>query len=189
MRVILAGIVGGFLLFFWGAFSHMVLPIGEIGVKSMPNEAPVMAAMKSNIPEPGLYFYPGLEGGHSANEAEQAAWTEKYKAGPNGILIYHPTGGDPMPPSMLLTELLSNILACIAAAFVISMTAWTFLGRILAAGIFGLVAWLSVDASYWNWYGFPTDYFFAQAGDQVIGWLLAGVGIASIVKGRSGAYQ
>jgi len=56
MRIILAGIAGGVVLFIWGAFSHMVLPFGEIGIKSMPNEAPVMAAMRSNITEPGLYF-------------------------------------------------------------------------------------------------------------------------------------
>lgn len=184
MRIILAGIAGGLLLFFWGAFSHMVLPLGEVGVKSMPNEAPVMSAMKANITEPGLYFYPGLAGGHSANEAEQAAWTEKYKAGPNGILIYHPTGGDPMPPSMLIVELLSNIFACIVAAFVISMTVASFVGRVFASALFGLVAWLSIDVSYWNWYGFPTDYIGAQAVDQVVGWLLAGIPIGFILKGR-----
>lgn len=184
MRVIIAGIVGGLILFFWGAFSHMVLPLGEVGIKSMPNEAPVMAAMKSNIPEPGLYFYPGIEGGHSSNEAEQAAWTEKYKAGPNGILVYHPTGGDPMPPSMLITELVSNILASLVAAFVLSMTTWSFFGRVLGSALFGLVAWLSVDASYWNWYGFPTNYFLAQGVDQFVGWLFAGVGLAIFVKGR-----
>ena len=185
MRIILAGIAGGIVLFMWGAFSHMVLPLGEAGIKSLPNEAAVMAAMKSNITEPGLYFYPGMPGGHSANEAEQAAFEAKYKAGPHGILVYHPTGGEIMPPSMLLTELLSNILAAIAAAFVISVMVSTFLGRVIAAGVFGLVAWLSVDVSYWNWYGFPTDYIAAQMGDQVIGWLLAGLAIAAIVKGRS----
>ena len=184
MRILLAGIAGGFILFFWGAFSHTVLSLGETGVKSMPNEGPVMTAMKSNIPEPGLYYYPGMEGGHAATEAEQAAWTEKYKAGPNGILIYHPTGGDPMPPTMLLTELVSNILACILAAFVISLTALSFVGRMLTAALFGLIAWLSVDVSYWNWYGFPTNYIAAQAVDQVVGWLLAGVGIAALVRGR-----
>lgn len=185
MRIILAGIVGGIVLFCWGAFSHMVLPIGEIGVKSLPNDAAVTAAMKSNIPEAGLYFYPGMEGGHSASSEAYAAFEAKYKSGPHGILVYHPSGETPMTPMMMVTELVSNILACIAAAFVIGMTVSSFVGRVIAAGMFGVVSWLSVDASYWNWYGFPTDYFLAQIGDQVVGWLLAGVAIAALVRGRS----
>ena len=184
MRIIIAGIAGGIVLFCWGAFSHMVLPIGDIGVKSMPNDAAVMSALKTNISEPGLYFYPGMEGGHKATEAERAAFEAKYKSGPHGILVFYPSGTEVMPPSMLITELVSNILACIFAAFVISLTAAGFLARIIATGLFGLVSWLSVDASYWNWYGFPTDYFFAQVGDQFVGWLLAGIPVAIFVKGR-----
>ena len=185
MRIILAGIAGGLLLFFWGAFSHTVLPLGEVGVDAIQNEDAVMSAMRANIKEPGLYFYPGIGAAHSADPAEQAAWEAKYKAGPHGILIYHPTGGEVMPASMLVTELISNILACMLAAFVISMTVSSFGGRLIASALFGLVAWLSVDISYWNWYGFPTDYVMAQAADQLVGWFLAGIPIAFLVKGRS----
>jgi hypothetical protein len=184
MRIILAGIAGGIVLFIWGALSHTVLPFGDIGMKTLPNEAPVMAALKANITEPGLYFYPGIEGGHSANEAEQAAFEAKFKSGPHGILIYHPIGTEVMPPSMMITELISNILAAILVALVISWLICSFWGRVAAAALFGLVSWLSVDASYWNWYGFPTDYFAAQAIDQVVGWFLAGLAIAVLVKGR-----
>ncbi len=182
MRVIIAGIAGGIVLFMWGAFSHTVLPLGEVGMKIIPNESPVLAAMKSNISEPGMYFFPGLAGGSSANEADQAAWDAKYKSGPHGILIYHPSGSEPMPPSMLITELVSNVLACLAAALVISWLICSFWGRVAGAGLIGLISWLSVDVPYWNWYGFPTTYIAAQAVDQIVGWLLAGLVIAWIVK-------
>jgi hypothetical protein len=65
------------------------------------------------------------------------------------------------------------------------MMATGFIGRIVASGMFGLVSWLSIEVSYWNWYGFPTDYTLAQAADQVVGWLVAGVAIAIFVKRRS----
>lgn len=184
IRVLLAGIAGGVVLFCWGAFSHMVLPLGEVGVKTMPNEMPVMTAMKSNINESGLYFYPGLVEGHAATAEQQAVWGEKYKAGPRGILIYHPTGADPMSTSFMAVELLSNILSCIIAAFVISLTVSSFFGRIISSTIFGVVAWLSIDVSYWNWYGFPTDYITAQGVGHLVGWLLAGIPIAALIKGR-----
>ena len=184
MRIIIAGIVGGIVMFFWGAFSHTVLPLGEVGIKMLPNEAAVMSTLKSNITEPAIYFDPGMDM-HTATEAEQAAWAEKYKAGPRGLLIHHPTGAEPMGPAMLGTELLSNILACLCAAFVISGLIAGFSGRVIAAGLFGLASWLSIDVSLWNWYGFPTNYMLAQGVDQVVGWLLAGLAIAFIVKGRS----
>lgn len=184
MRVIIAGIVGGIVLFFWGAVAHMFLPTGDMGIKSMPNDAAVMSALKSNISEPGMYFYPGMENHHHASEAEQAAFDAKYKSGPHGLLIYYPIGTELMPPSMLLTELASNILGALLVAFVMSLMSAGFILRVLASGLIGVVAWLSVDASYWNWYGFPTDYFLAQIVDQGAGWLIAGVPIAFLVKGR-----
>jgi hypothetical protein len=184
MRIILAGIAGGVVLFMWGAFVHTVLPIGEIGVKTLPNEAPILQAMRSNIAEPGLYFYPGLEGSHSANEAEMTAWEEKYRAGPTGIIVHYPTGREPMGATMMLTELASNILACLFVALALSWLICSVTGRVLVAGFFGIVSWLSVDASYWNWYGFPTNYFLSQSVDQVGGWLLAGVAIAWLIKTR-----
>ena len=183
VRIILAGIAGGVVLFFWGFVAHAVLPIGEIGVKNMPNDTAVIAALRSNVPDSGLYYFPSLEGGHSATPEAYAAWEEKYKSGPHGIMVYNPaTGSSPMEVSLMITELVTNILAAIAAAFVISMTLSSFRDRVIATGLFGVVAWLSVDASYWNWYGFPTSYFLAQAGDQVVGWLLAGVAIAILAK-------
>jgi len=182
MKIVLAGIAGGVVMFMWGAFSHMVLPIGEIGFKSLPNEAAVVGTVKS-INESAIYMYPGMDM-QNATDAEQAAWAEKYKAGPRGLLIHHPTGAEPMGPAMLGTELLSNILACMAAAVVISWLICFFWGRVAAAGWIGLASWLSIDVSYWNWYGFPTNYMIAQGVDQVVGWLLAGMAIALVIKGR-----
>ena len=34
-RILIAGLVGGVIVFVWGAFSHMVLPIGEMGLSTM----------------------------------------------------------------------------------------------------------------------------------------------------------
>ncbi len=37
-KVLVGGFVGGIVLFVWGAVSLMVLPLGEVGIKEMPNE-------------------------------------------------------------------------------------------------------------------------------------------------------
>lgn len=189
MRIIIAGVLGGLAMFIWSAFSHMVLPLGEVGFRQMPNEAAVVSTLKPNLNESGIYFYPGMDM-QNATDAEQAAWAEKYKAGPRGMLIHHPTGAEPMGPGMLGTELLSNILACLAAALVISWLICFFWGRVAAAGLIGLAAWLSIDVSLWNWYGFPTNYMLAQGVDQVIGWLSAGLMIALVLRDKgSGSHS
>jgi hypothetical protein len=145
-----------------------------------------MAPMKANLREPGIYFIPGMDMQH-ATEAEQAAWAEKYKAGPRGLLVYQPTGADPMGAGMLLTELASNILACVCAAVILSWLALGFLGRVIASVLVGIAGWFSILVSMWNWYAFPTDYTAAQAVEQVVGWLLAGIVMASIVRGKVSA--
>lgn len=59
-RILLAGILGGIALFVWGSVSHLALGLGEIGIKEIPNEAAVLAALRAGISEPGFYFFPGL---------------------------------------------------------------------------------------------------------------------------------
>ncbi len=183
MRIIIAGILGGIVMFFWSAMSHMMLPLGEVGFKELPNEAAVVASLKANVNEPAIYLFPWVDMSKATPE-EQAAWTEKHRAGPQGMLVYHPAGAEPMGARMLLTELASNILACIAAALAISWLICSFFGRVAAAGLIGLAGWLSIIVSLWNWYGFPTNYMLAQGVEQVVGWLLAGIAIALLVKGR-----
>ena len=38
MRIILAGSAGGIAMFIWSFCSQTVLPLGEVGVRILPNE-------------------------------------------------------------------------------------------------------------------------------------------------------
>ncbi|MBI2956097.1 MAG: hypothetical protein HYY26_02170 [Acidobacteria bacterium] len=185
-KIVLGGVVGGLVLFIWGAVSHMVLPLGEVGIKELGNEAPIVAAMKENISEPGFYFFPGLGVPHaSADQAAQEAWAEKYRQGPWGILIYHPTGEEPIAPADLVRELLSNMLVALVAALLLAQAGAALAGysaRVLFVALLGLVPGLETDFSYWNWYGFPTDYTLVQMFDHVVAYLLMGLVLAAIVK-------
>jgi hypothetical protein len=49
MRVLLAGILGGIVMFTWTSIAHMALPLGEAGLTEIPNESAVLSAMQSNI--------------------------------------------------------------------------------------------------------------------------------------------
>jgi hypothetical protein len=179
-RLTLAAIIGGIVAFLWGAVSHMVLPIGKMGLRSLPSEASVLATLQGSVPEPGLYFFPGMDFSRSMTPEEETAWQERYRSGPAGLLVYRPKGGEAMSPWKLLTELLSSVLAAGAAAFVVAPMAASYGRRVLATACMGLFAWFSMSLSYWNWYGFPTDFIVAEGIDQVAGWFLAGLAIAKI---------
>src|SRR5438874_7546772 len=120
MRILIAGIIGGILMFVWGAVSHMTLGIGEMGFKTIPNEVSVVSNRKTNLLEPGMYILPGVDMTRTMTPEEEAAWTTKYKEGPTALVIYNPTGMSPFSPQQLGIELLSNILAAIILALMFS---------------------------------------------------------------------
>ena len=72
-KLLVASILGGIALFIWGGLSHMVLGLGEIGIKELPNEEPVLSALKTNIPESGFYFFPGMGRADGMTKEQQQA--------------------------------------------------------------------------------------------------------------------
>jgi hypothetical protein len=190
-KILIGGVIVGVVLFVWSAVAHMALPIGEMGIKTIQNEDAVLAALKANINEPGFYFFPGNELMQSRSlpkEQQQAAmeaWEKKYAAGPRGIMVYHPTGDTPMHPKQFIREFLANVVGGWIVAFALAMA----LGRLTSFGaragfvaLLGLLPWVIVDISYWNWFGFPTSYLVAQLLDQAIGMLLAGIALAFLFR-------
>ena len=186
-RRVLAAIAGGVVVFVWSAISHMALGLGTAGISTMPNEDRMAQAIRGAITEPGLYFFPGFPASHKMTADEEKAFTEKYRRGPSGILIVQPGGRDPMVPQQFVFELLGDVLAAGVAAFILSSLAASFAARVAAVGLLGVFEWLDINVSYWNWYKFPTAYTLAALVEQVVGWTLAGLVMALILRGRSRA--
>jgi len=188
-KILLAGLVGGIVIYIWGIISHLVLPLGMVGIRQVPNEQMVVSALRESIQESGFYFFPGWEHSPNMTEEEQKAamqrWEEKIRQGPNGILIYTPEGQSPVSASQMLIELLSNIAGALVAAFLLARAVSGiagFGGRVLFVALLGLFASLAIDVSYWNWYSFPGSFTLAALIDQVVGWGLAGLPLAAILK-------
>ena len=182
-RILLAALLGGLAAFVWSSISHTVLPLGEAGVRTLPNEETTLEGLRGSIPEPGLYLFPLMGNPSEASEEEQARWAEKYRTGPAGFLIYRPLGGEFNFPKLLVVELLTNILAALIAALLLARMAGSYLQRALIVAALGIFSWLSISISYWNWYDFPTSFILAEGLDQFLGWLVAGLVIAKIIPG------
>jgi hypothetical protein len=180
-RVIVAGIVGGLVIFLWGAIWHAVLPFSTAGLKTIPNEERVLAAMRETMSESGVYLFPGMDMSRDPSEAEWEAWSAKIQSGPSGLMSYVPSHGSVMGVGTLAVELASNVLAALCVAFVLARFAGSIVPRALAAALIGLAAWFSILASFRTWYGFSDAFVLGALGEQVIGWLLAGFAMAYVL--------
>jgi hypothetical protein len=187
MKVLLAGILGGIVMFIWTSIAHMFLPLGEAGVGEIPNESAVLSALQSNIgDQTGLYIFPGLGVGKNAtrqerNEAMKQS-AAKASTGPSGILMYHSTRRFNFGKLMGI-EFATELLEAILVVFLLAQTRIaTFAGRVGFVLVAGILAAIATNVSYWNWYGFPDVYTASYMLIQVIGFFCVGIVAALMLR-------
>jgi hypothetical protein len=191
MRTVAAGVVGGILMFVWTSIAHMALELGQAGISEVPNEPAVLSAMQSNIgQQTGLYIFPGMGVGKNASKEEKNEamkhMSEKIAANPSGILMYHAPGRSfALGKSLGIefgTELLEAILVvCLLALAGIA----SFAGRVGFVVVAGILAAITTNISYWNWYGFPGVYTASYMFIEIIGFVLVGIVAALILPRRA----
>ena len=191
-RIFLSGLVAGIAFFIWLSIIHLATPLGQVGVRAIPNEAEVVSAIKTNIPREGFYFFPNAIPPPNANKAEKKAAMdaamEKMKTSPTGIMVVYPNGKAPLAPTQLVIEFLNDIVQGLLLAWLLSRsTMATVKGKVTFALVVGLAATFVTNVSYWNWYGFPTDYTLAYMFGEVSGYVVMGLAIAVMTFDHSQA--
>lgn len=184
-RIVLGGVVGGVVLFFWGFVAHMLLPLGDLGIKSLPNDDALSAAIKQDVRESGLYMLPGMDPSQAASAEAMEAYTAKVAKGPSGLMVLFPGGRDLSLARHLPIELGTNVASSLLAAVLVSQLRPGFLRRVGVVTLVGLLASILTLVPYWNWYGFPADFTLAQIAENVIGSFLVGLVLAAIVRPAS----
>ena len=193
VRIILAGLLGGAVLFGWGAVSRMVL--GEVWHQgdTLPSEDRMVAALQTTGTESGIYFFPGrpdLKGlSPEEKEAGTAAWSERHRIGPIGLLVYRDPGYEPMDRMVFVRGFIINVVMALLAAWVLSMAASSiggYMGRVVFVGLIGLFTGVWAHMVDWNWLSYPLRYSVEMTADTVIGSLLMGLVLAAIIKPRFG---
>ena len=186
VRVAIAALAGGLTLFCWGALSHMVLQLGDAGMKMAPAEPgdqALLDAVTSTLPENGLYGFPGMNVTKHGDKEEMAKYMERTKTQPHGVIVVHhePYAG---MNGQLAREFVTDVCAALLAAVLLACVAGhcaSYWGRVgFVAGLGLLTAFRPVQL--WNWFGFPVQYTHAQILDGVLGFLALGLVIAAIVK-------
>jgi hypothetical protein len=179
MRIIIAGLLGGLVIFIWGAISHMALPLGEVGMAESKNEDAVLSVLKENMPKPGVYILPGLSSAQMSDEKAVAAYQAKSVVQPHAFIVYQSQGRDSTQMNQnLLHEYICNTIAALFAAVILALGTFTFAKRVLLSIGLGIFSWITVSAPYWNWYRFPQDFSLANLAMLVSAWFLAGLAMA-----------
>ena len=189
-RIFLAGVLGAVAMFIWTAIAHMALPLGEAGVQNTTNDEALLSELKSTVKNAdGLYIYPSMGLPTDATHAQQSAAMEKYaeklEKNPSGFFIFHPAGSRPMKMGKFLTvEFVTELVEALLAVWLLTQTRIvTFAGRLGFVLAVGIVAAISTNVSYWNWWGFPTVYTVSYMFIQVVGFFLVGL-VAAIMFRR-----
>ena len=190
-RYWIAGVLASIAMFLWSGLAHDALPLGTTGLKEIANEAPFLTAVRAaGGDSSGLYIFPGIGLGlpRDQQRAAMQKYPEKVAANPSGILIYHPPGqGEVMGAKLLGTEFLTELVETLLAVFLLSLTRLaTFGARAGFITLVGVLAAITTNIPYWNWYGFPTSYTVAYMFIEIIGFLVAGLVAAAVLRKGAG---
>jgi hypothetical protein len=173
-NVPIVGALAGLAMFVWEAVAHMALPLGQMGLSTLPNEGAVRAALAAHLGgADGFYFFPA------------AAAQGTPPPGPWGLLLYHPAFT--FSWSVMGWEMLIELVMGLALAMLIGLANVTGFGRRMAiACLVGIAAAFAVSPSDTIWFGFPAAYSLAQMvvtfGDYIVGGLV----IAALLRARVG---
>jgi hypothetical protein len=186
-RFFVASILGAVVMFIWTSVAHMVLPLGQIGVREIPNEQAVTAAMQRNITKPGFYIFPGLGLGDKASSEQRRdamkSMAARFAESPSGILIYHPPGKRFQLGRHLVFEFVTELIeAMLVMSLLCTAKPVGASRKISFALMVGLLAAIATNVPYRNWYGFPANYTVSYMAIEIVGFVCLGI-VGALVLG------
>ena len=171
----------------------MALELGEAGIGEIPNEPDVLNAMQSNIGQKtGFYIFPGMGVGKNASKQEKNEamkhMSEKIAANPWGILMYHAPGRPFAFAKAFGIEFGTELIEAVLVVCLLALTGITsFGGRVGFVVVAGILAAVTTNVSYWNWYGFPGVYTASYMFIEIVGFVFVGIVAALILPRRAPA--
>jgi hypothetical protein len=102
--------------------------------------------------------------------------------------MYHPPGRQFAFAKSLAVEFSTEVLQVILVIWLLAQTRiGSFVGRVGFVVIAGIMAAITTNVSYWNWYGFPGVYTASYMLIEIVGFVLVGVIAVLVLRRRSPA--
>jgi hypothetical protein len=186
VRLLVAVVLAAVVHFAWGFAFWAKSPLSKEMVQKLPKGDRVAGVLEESIPETGVYFYPA---GDCPMTSDDQAAIDKFMAahrrGPLVQVIYHKEGVEPMSVAgmglgfvhLAAGSLLAGLLLLLALPALD-----TYLRRVLF--VFGLGVFAVVALHFANpvWFHHPWKFTLLQSFFDVVGWLLAGIVLAAIIR-------
>ncbi len=182
-KIVLAGLLGGIVLYVWSFLAWFVLPIHATTMRGVSNEDALRAMLRDNMTQKGVYAIPYV--GPGSDKAAMDAFQQKVREGPNGMIVYDPNGTDPMMLAQMVIGFFIDVLSAALAAWFLSRStaaAGGYFARVVYCGMLGVFVSIFSHLVMWNWMGFPADLVRDLIVDSITSWILAGIAIAAIIK-------
>jgi hypothetical protein len=185
--MVMAAIIGAVIVFAWGFLAWTVLPFHETTMHAVPDDDAIVTALEGYLPESGVYYYPPMpEEAEGLPEDQQKpiidAWTARQEAGPVGMIFYRAEGVTPMDPIVMARGFGIDFVAALLVAGMLAAGVRGYVRRLGVVIVAGAFASLTSYMALWNWMHVDTHYAVMMSFDLVIGWALAGVVMAAMVR-------
>jgi hypothetical protein len=60
MRILYAGLIGGIVMFVWGAVAHMALGLGNVGIRQPASENVVLSSLREGLGDQSRRLHPAV---------------------------------------------------------------------------------------------------------------------------------
>jgi hypothetical protein len=189
-RRLIAAVMAAVIVFVWGFVAWTVLPQRWQAVQPMPEDSEVTSVLQDTARKSGVYMLPAPPHDASNPNAKpsleaQNAYEERLKKGPSAMVFYRAEGTDPMDMMVYVKGFgLHFACACMVVAVVGSgaRAGWGFAKRFLAVMLMAMFSTANSDLVQWNYWGYATPYTIYMAANTMIGWGVAGLFIAGMLK-------
>jgi hypothetical protein len=190
IRMIVAMLVGTVLAFGWGAASW-TSGLYDFAFRPFPGDtgAAIAAQVASSADRDGAFLYPSPPSAEGMTEQQaqlaQDAFLAEHRKGPLVMAIVRREGVDPMGPTVLAKGFAIEFFCTAMLAAIVGIAAKFGArtpDRLALALLVPLFAVLATHGVLWNFFHLPDSYALALFIDGLVGWTLAAVPCALIIK-------
>ncbi|MHC5072534.1 MAG: hypothetical protein ACYTGO_18835 [Planctomycetota bacterium] len=120
----------------------------------------------------------------AAREAAENAWKTRLKQGPVAFLFFRKQGTDPEDLMLYVQGLVLSIVSCLLVVVLLAMVKHALPG-VISRIVFVVLVGTTTTLPHWInlvWFHYPLDFTLLTSVDTLIGWFLASLVIAQLVR-------
>lgn len=174
-KLIITLLAGTFIFFVWNIISWMVLPFHSTSLNTIPESVIEAQQLKHELPEDGIYHYPGLPNNTSPEEI--ARIEHQLEKGPRITFMAFKSGSTELFEFKTFgINLMLNLLTVCLIFFVVkNQQEKSVKSIVLTTVALGLMIACASDFPQMNWFMFPLEFVLPNVFDHLMSCTLLGL--------------